>query len=763
MLLVLVGTSYAFYKYSKVGQKKNQVTTGNFQVSFQEESGAISLKNTYPMKDEEGKSLEPFTFSVENKGNITAKYQISIVEDENNTLDRSSLRYELKKQGEEGEISNLDDLVIKNNVTLDGLQKDTYELRIWLDENTGNEAMGKIWKGKVQVVAEESKAYAFEDYIAPTIKLKGEKVMTVEKGGTFEDPGVESVSDNVDSLTKEQVKKRYEYFDGEKTSIVGSVNTNQEGVYIIYYELLDTRGNKGVAARTINVVQVNKKAPVITLKGEETLTYAKGDYYVEPGVTAKDEVNNDLTSQIITIHSLNLKITGTQIVKYFVIDKDGNIGSNTRTIKVERGKQDESGANAPELAEGMIPVIYDDQTKVWKKADMINDTWYDYNQQMWGNAVTVVEKGKQTREYYQTAKPGTAIDMEDINTMWVWIPRYEYDYVNIANYAGGTQAQPGAIGIKFLNGTSNSTTTNYMLHPAFTFGDEELTGFWYGKFETSNKEQNCTAESDGEAVDDGCDLSTFTPQIKPSVTSWRGIRIATAFTVSQKMVTNYKNEYGFNGSEDTHMSKNSEWGAVAYLSQSKYGEATEEVYFNNCANLITGISGDDVVSLLSSTTCTTNTYDTTKGQKASTTGTIYGVYDMSGGAVDYVMVVWADSDGKLFSGKNLTLNSGFNGKLLDGNDYTSGIPFPNAKYYDLYTSTTLNQECNGNTCYGHALSETAGWYNDQLGVGRGLWLARGGYANLAKTSINPVAGIFYTAVYEGAGWFDRTFRLTLVP
>ena len=47
MFLVLVGTSYAFFMYSKAGEKQNNLATGTFQVTFQEESGAIYLKNTY--------------------------------------------------------------------------------------------------------------------------------------------------------------------------------------------------------------------------------------------------------------------------------------------------------------------------------------------------------------------------------------------------------------------------------------------------------------------------------------------------------------------------------------------------------------------------------------------------------------------------------------------------------------------------------------------------------------------------------------------
>jgi hypothetical protein len=110
--------------------------------------------------------------------------------------------------------------------------------------------------------------------------------------------------------------------------------------------------------------------------------------------------------------------------------------------------------------------------------------------------------------------------------------------------------------------------------------------------------------------------------------------------------TNGTTNYGFSGTTyDTHMMKNTEWGAVAYLSQSKYGKygnttysgVDKEVAINNCSTFITGIAGDTVSASSSSTTCTTNTYNTTKGITASTTGNISGIYDMSGGSWEYVM------------------------------------------------------------------------------------------------------------------------------
>ncbi len=109
--------------------------------------------------------------------------------------------------------------------------------------------------------------------------------------------------------------------------------------------------------------------------------------------------------------------------------------------------KDESGANSPDLVEGLIPVYY--RNGEWRKADLYKD-WYDYDIQEWANAVTIGLDADgvntTTRKKYQDAEPGTVIDMNDINTMWVWIPRYEYMFTDLGeDYAGGTKEQPGEI------------------------------------------------------------------------------------------------------------------------------------------------------------------------------------------------------------------------------------------------------------------------------------------------------------------------------
>ncbi len=341
------------------------------------------------------------------------------------------------------------------------------------------------------------------------------------------------------------------------------------------------------------------------------------------------------------------------------------------TVGKLKNNIDTSGANSPVLASNMIPVYYDEINNVWKKADVNNKDssyqWYSYNSTgdkkgMWANAVTVKEANRQT---YLNANVGTPISMDDITTMWVWIPRF--NAVTPSNYNGGTQASPGAIDVTFVK--QNETAID-----AFTFGNKELSGFWYGKFEVGGTlASSCTNET--------CNVSNIV--VKPNVSSLRNQTVSSFFFASRSMEQT-GNSFGFVSSEvDTHMSKNNEWGAVAYLTQSIYGRCTSnttctEVGINNNTSYITGI-GDKPSSTASSVK--TNTYNTISGKNASTTGNIYGIYDMSGGAWEYVMGIY---------NKNIK-SSGFS-------------TLPDNKYYNNYTATSYT---------GHAISETKGWYNDQ--------------------------------------------------
>ena len=415
--------------------------------------------------------------------------------------------------------------------------------------------------------------------------------------------------------------------------------------------------------------------------------------------------------------------------------------------------------NAPVLDDGMIPVVFDTSsgTKV-KTISSTDSSWYDYSNQEWANAVLVKENGTQTRAYYK-ANSGVEVNQADILAYYVYIPRYKYQIWSIDDNDKTGKEQ--TINIIFEDKNSISTGTQvgeYITHPAFWWDNdsdgvredgEELSGIWVGKFETTG-----TASS---------------PTILPDVQSLRNQKVSVQFTTAQLLGGS---TYGITTNADSHMMKNSEWGAAAYLSHSKYG-ANREIYINNSKSYYTGRSGGNVggktpinKTYTAQTSTTqynnygyytwdgyllsygTNTKSSTRDftKVASTTGNITGIYDMSGGAWEYVMGVFANSDGQLWSGNSTSKNSGFTGLLGSAGTSYTGVDFPDSKYYDDYTTTNALTACNGGICYGHGLSEVNGWYSDYAGFVDVdyPWFKRGGFYSYGSS-----AGTFDFFYYYG--------------
>lgn len=217
----------------------------------------------------------------------------------------------------------------------------------------------------------------------------------------------------------------------------------------------------------------------------------------------------------------------------------------------------------PELAEGMIPVTYDTTLNKWKKADK-NSYWYNYSDKNWANAVLVrdykgSENNSKNRYEYEDAPEGTIILDADILAHFVWIPRFKYQLFN--------SSDPTQINIVFESTTTpkstGTTAGQWLTHPAFTYNNQELSGIWVAKYEASNQNDNII--------------------IKPNQTSWTNIDYVEANKKSLEMI-NKDNIYGLE-KVNTHLMRNSEWGAVAYLTNSTYGNNQNDSTTGN----ITGI------------------------------------------------------------------------------------------------------------------------------------------------------------------------------
>ncbi len=377
---------------------------------------------------------------------------------------------------------------------------------------------------------------------------------------------------------------------------------------------------------------------------------------------------------------------------------------------------EKKGVNTPNLGEGMTPIKWDETKNDWIETTGSDKEWYDYTAKKWANAKT------------------------SDGSMWVWIPRYAYSITS-----GYHSSSAGNIEVEFMKGLTNETSTGrksfdnvsgqgkWNVHPAFNYG-QDVSGIWVAKFEAS-PEGATTNTSNSEYNGTGKKL-----QVKPGVSSWRSITISNIYDVCKN----------YNSTLNSHMMKNDEWGAVAYLSKSKYGKQNEEVWINNSSSYITGSAGNSASA--STDTGTTNDYTSTQGVKASTTGTVYGVYDMSGGAWEYVAGYVNNGNG------NLTT---YGSSLVNGDVKTKNV------YSKASTDNNTNNYNANSSKYGDAVYETSANGN----TGNGSWY--GDYSSF-PTSSSPFfyrggvygdgtfAGVFYFDIYDGGSYSNISFRPVLV-
>ena len=268
---------------------------------------------------------------------------------------------------------------------------------------------------------------------------------------------------------------------------------------------------------------------------------------------------------------------------------------------------DKSCANKPVLYDNMIPVNYKDGQ--WYVADEDNsdknNSWYDYSSQKWANAVVV------NNNIYKSA--GMMIDKNDILAYYVWIPRYRYKLWNVESEVNDTyKAYDEGIDIIFENGTNKTSQVEYkndiyITHPAF---NDDMTGFWISKY---------------ELIKNG--------DIYMSVPSKESYRNDTLDNYKD-IVSNLSSSYKLGNKATSQVVNNLEWGATLYLSHSKYGVCSGD----GCSSI--GIN---------------DTYTAGENKQDTTTRNVYGVYDMAGGATEYVV-------------GNYTIGSATNEVILDNGD-----------------------------------------------------------------------------------------------
>ena len=459
----------------------------------------------------------------------------------------------------------------------------------------------------------------------------------------------------------------------------------------------------------------------------------------------------------------NASGTGTLIVEFengrtYMIDQNGNVTGPLEAP--EETEEPETGGSIATMTNGVIEIkwLMGDTNFVSQtanapvlKTDIPNTTMklvnydtngtpvystdYNYEENRWANAEVEIDYGEGNQK---------------IKSYFVWIPRYAYRIIyfdtpdNRDAYRNGEITENEAIKDGKIIGYSDSrgivsidtegnvkkvsgeTSLNiggkyFRVHPAFTNDvenggwDSELPGIWVGKYETSlvNKSDGNDYNPVSTMIVD--ESSDYAIRVEQNKTFWRNVTIDNQYTSAKAYNTNL----------NSHMLKNSEWGAIAYLTESKYGRNGEEVTQN-----------------------TDTSYKTANGnfmnnQNQSSTGNETGIYDLSGGVFEQVAAYYSGS-----TSSNL-INNG--NSLV--NDYANENT---KKYVTAYIGTSVSSGYKP----GDATYETSRWHGDLASfVGsRYPFFNRGGYYSGNASS---GAGVFYYTESNGDSSLSSSFRMCL--
>lgn len=493
----------------------------------------------------------------------------------------------------------------------------------------------------------------------------------------------------------------------------------------------------------------------------------------------------------------------------FVVEKSG-----TYNIKVVHGdeidlgqqnidvdavidykKQDGSWngvSNSPKIMTGMIPVYFDDNNNTVELTENSKDEewkkWFSYDDKKWANAITKNSEGQ-------------------ITGYWVWIPRYEYKI-------SGTQ-----IDVKFIRTSQKQVDKNYdHIHPAFEDGSEkgknnhymngewrdEIPGFWVAKFQagfaggnndvtkvnTTLKVENVTSANFYGLFTKNVDYMKY-PVFLGKTYAYNMLDIGDIYNLTRNL-TNENNIYGLKSDDtDSHMLKNSEWGAVTYLTQSSYGVNGQDVIMANDVYLknsgggyIYGITG--YAEEIKNESCNDSSdvppygdeikgknvsyaWNTENGQRGSSTQNITGVYDLSGGMHEYVAAYIPNGNQYLISnGKQFAnLNKNVDGYKTYCTEYVTVYPYDEldeSSSNNLKKYISLKTEKYG---YGDAIAELStadDTGNIKFNIYASLYFNKNKcYMGRGESYHNTnISSIFHTSLTDSGARGDWGFRTVLI-
>ena len=156
----------------------------------------------------------------------------------------------------------------------------------------------------------------------PAISLNGNARVSILFGGAFNDPGATATDAEDGNLTS-------------RIAVVSDLDSGVAGDYTITYTATDSAGASAPVSRSVTVLP--NSLPVITLLGSAADSIAFGASYIDPGATATDIEDGDLTPGIAVVSNLDTGVAGDYTITFSVNDSAGASASVSRIVTVIAG------------------------------------------------------------------------------------------------------------------------------------------------------------------------------------------------------------------------------------------------------------------------------------------------------------------------------------------------------------------------------------------------------------------------------------------
>ena len=320
LILISIGFAYAYWRFIKIDDKSNNATSGCFNIELTDQKDEINLTNAYPITDEQGLKLKPFSFTIHNNCSIFTHYYVNLEALEGTTLDSKWVATKVNSES----ITTLDKYATAKT-TIDGSVNshtigegylgadDTvdYSVSFWMDEDAtiNDDVMNKVFKSKIVVVSEPgnydpvSAGYsklgdailANEYQTTPAIaKTKIAAKQTVDVTNTA--PIIKWVEKTGSTSTRQVIKPTTDAISS--VSELSGINANEQYMYVC-------------TTKTFNADTAQYSLGGCSLKDPTTLDYS-GDtkYYYSTEYMAYNQTSKKLYATRNTGNITVYQITG---------------------------------------------------------------------------------------------------------------------------------------------------------------------------------------------------------------------------------------------------------------------------------------------------------------------------------------------------------------------------------------------------------------------------------------------------------------------